>query len=58
MILPLKVLLCLFGLFYVFEGLSNVFYRSSRESRRLFQLGRVLRALFGFSLILISIMGA
>jgi hypothetical protein len=57
MILPLKVLLCLFGLFYAFEGVSNVFYWSSRESRRLFQLGRLLRAVFGFVLIVISVAG-
>jgi hypothetical protein len=52
-----RVFLCLFGLFYMLEGFSNVFYWKNRESRRLFQLGRLLRAIFGLGLVLISLAG-
>jgi large-conductance mechanosensitive channel len=53
----IRVFLCLFGLFYILEGSCNVFYWKNRESRRLFQLGRLLRAVFGFVIIAVSVLG-
>jgi len=53
----IRVFLCLFGLFYTLEGSSNVYYWKNRESRHLFQLGRLLRAVFGIVIVVVSVWG-
>lgn len=55
MIALLRVLLALFGLFYLVEGSCNVFYWKNRDSRHLFQLGRLLRAVLGFIIVLVAV---
>lgn len=58
MILPLKVLLFLCGMYFLTEGALNLWYWKNRPTRPIFQIGRFLRALAGFIIILISVLGA
>lgn len=58
MILSLKVLLFLGGLYVLVEGSANLLYWQNKPTRRIFQAGRFVRALAGFIIILIVAWGA
>lgn len=53
----LKLLLAVGGVYFLAEGLANIYYWHSKPTRTLFQLGRLLRAVFGFVLILLAVWG-
>lgn len=57
MIMLLKLLLAVGGVYFLAEGLANIYYWHSKPTRTLFQLGRLLRAVFGFVLILLAVWG-
>jgi hypothetical protein len=57
MILLLKVLLFLAGLYVLVEGSANLAYWQNKPTRYVFQVGRFVRAFAGFIIVLISIWG-
>lgn len=56
MILLLKILICLTGLYFAIEGSMNVVYWRDK-THRLFQAGRIIRFTLGCLLIVIAILG-